>query len=145
MNAPADEPMDAGAMPTAFEARSEFEAQCVRAVLEDAGIACVVVPSGTAIFGFPLRAGGRTIPVRVLPDDLSRAKQAISEAKFVGRSIDWDEVDLGEEGPDVARTLSRTRRVRRTRMVVAAIVWIFLIAVALSAVAGLVRAVVGHR
>ena len=30
-----DLPVDAGAMPTVFEARSDFEAQCVRGVLED--------------------------------------------------------------------------------------------------------------
>ena len=145
MSAPADEPMDAGAMPTAFEARSEFEAQCVRTLLEEAGISCVVVPSGTTIFGFPLRAGGPTIPVRVLPEDLSRAKQAISEAKFVGRSIDWDEVDVGEASSDVAHALSRSRRVRRRRMVVTAMVWIILLAAALSAVAALIRAVVGRH
>ena len=75
--------MDASTMPIACEARNEFEAQCVQSVLEDAGIQSVIDPSGVAVFGFPLRAGSTVVPVRVLPEDLSRAKQMISEARWV--------------------------------------------------------------
>ena len=97
--------VDAGGMPTVFEARSDFEAQCVRGVLGDAGIRSVTVPTGQGIFGYPLRAGSRTVPVRVLPEDLSRARQALAEARWTGKSVDWDEVDVGEMPPEVARAL----------------------------------------
>lgn len=137
-------PLDAGAMPVAYEARTEFEAQCVRALLEDAGIRSMVVPSGASIFGFPMRASGVTVPVRVLPEDLSHAKQAISEAKFVGRSIDWDDADLGEMAPDVARALGAGRRARMLRRVAAGIVWAVLALVAATLLLKLFR-VVGGR
>jgi hypothetical protein len=130
-------PVDAGTMPTVFEARSEFEAQCVRGVLEDAGIRSVTVPTGQGIFGFPLRAGARTVPVRVLPDDLSRARQALSEARWTGKSVDWDEVDVGEMPPEVARVLAGARRDRWVRRAFLAVAWVALAFVALAAVSSL--------
>ena len=142
MSAPRDEPVDAGGMPVAYDARNEFEAQCVRSVLEDAGIRSVTLPSGQAIFGFPLRAGAAGVPVRVLAEDLSRAKQVIAEARWVGRSVDWDEVDVGEMPPDVARIMARTRRDRWVQRAVMAVAWLALLVVFGSIVLGLVRAIV---
>ena len=130
-------PMDAGAMPTVFEARSDFEAQCVRGVLEDSGIRSVMVPAGQGIFGFPMRAGARTVPVRVLPEDLSRARQALSEARWTGRSVDWDAVEVGEIPPEVARVLAGARTDRWIRRALLAVAWVALAFVALSLVAGL--------
>jgi hypothetical protein len=118
--------IDAGAMPAAFEARSEFEAQCVRSVLEDAGIASVIPPTGQAIFGFPLRTGGNTVPVRVLPEDLSRARQVLAEARWTGKSIDWDEVDVGEVPPEVARVLRGDRAGRWIRRGILAVAWVLI-------------------
>lgn len=118
--------IDAGAMPSAFEARSEFEAQCVRSVLEDAGIASVMPPTGQAIFGFPLRTGGTTVPVRVLPEDLSRARQVLAEARWAGKSIDWDEVDVGEVPPEVARVLRGDRAGRWIRRAVLGVAWMLI-------------------
>jgi hypothetical protein len=118
--------VDAGDMPTAYEARNEFEAQCVRGVLEDAGIRSVTVPAGQAIFGFPLRAGARGVPVRVLPDDLSRARQVIAEARWTGRSIDWDEVDVGEVPPEVARMLGGDRAGRWIRRGILGVAWVII-------------------
>ena len=115
--------IDAGAMPAAFEARSEFEAQCVRSVLEDAGIASVIPPTGQAIFGFPMRTGLNTVPVRVLPEDLSRARQVLAEARWTGKSIDWDEVDVGEAPPEVARMLGGDRVGRWIRRGILAVAW----------------------
>ena len=138
-----DLPVDAGAMPTVFEARSDFEAQCVRGVLEDAGIRSVTVPAGQAIFGFPLRAGARGVPVRVLPDDLSRARQVIAEARWTGRSIDWDEVDVGEMPPEVARMLARSRSDRWIRRAFLAVAWIALATVVLGMAVSLYRAARG--
>jgi len=131
--------VDAGDMPTAYEARNEFEAQCVRGVLEDAGIRSVTVPAGQAIFGFPLRAGARGVPVRVLPDDLSRARQVIAEARWTGRSIDWDEVDVGEVPSEVARVLSRVRREAWIRRAMQALAWLMLALVAAGMVVSLWR------
>lgn len=133
--------LDASAMPVAHEARSEFEAQCIRSVLEDAGIRSVVLPGGQALFGFPLRAGGAGVPVRVLPEDLTRARQAISEARWVGRSIDWDELDVGDMPPEVARMMGRARQERIVRRVMKAIAWVALLAVAGGIAAELFRAV----
>jgi hypothetical protein len=135
--------VDAGDMPTAYEARNEFEAQCVRGVLEDAGIRSVTVPAGQAIFGFPLRAGARGVPVRVLPDDLSRARQVIAEARWTGRSIDWDEVDVGEMPLEVARMLARSRSDRWIRRAFLAVAWIALATVVLGMAVSLYRAARG--
>ena len=135
--------VDAGDMPTAYEARNEFEAQCVRGVLEDAGIRSVTVPAGQAIFGFPLRAGARGVPVRVLPDDLSRARQVIAEARWTGRSIDWDEVDVGEMPPEVARMLARSRSDRWIRRAFLAVAWVALATVILGMAVSLYRATRG--
>lgn len=129
-----DLPVDAGAMPTVFEARSDFEAQCVRGVLEDAGIRSVTVPTGQGIFGFPLRAGSRTVPVRVLPDDLSRARQALAEARWTGKSVDWDAVEVGEMPPEVARVMAGARTDRLVRRALAAVLWAALALVAASLV-----------
>lgn len=134
-------PLDAAAMPVAHEARNEFEAQCVRTVLEDAGIRSVVLPSGQAVFGFPLRAGGATVPVRVLPEDLTRARQAISEARWTGRSIDWDELDVGEVPPDVARILGSARRERIVRRLVLAVAWAALATVLAGVAVSLFRSI----
>jgi len=135
--------VDAGEMPVAYEARNEFEAQCVRSVLEDAGIRSLTLPHGQAIFGFPMRAGASGVPVRVLPDDLSRAKQVIAEARWVGRSVDWDEVDVGEMPPDVARMLARARTDAWIRRALLAVAWVALAMVACSFAVALVRSVLG--
>ena len=134
------DPLDAADMPVAHEARSEFEAQCVRSVLEEAGIRSVVLPGGQAVFGFPLRPGGG-VPVRVLPEDLTRARQAIAEARWVGRSIDWDELDVGDMPPDVARMLGRARRERLVHRLLMAIGWVALAAVVGGIAAGVWRSI----
>ena len=142
MNAPADDPgrmMDAGTMPVAYNARNEFEAQCVRSVLEDAGIKSVTLVPGQGIFGFPLRASAPGVPVRVLPEDHSRALQVIAEARWVGRSIDWDEVDVGEVPPEVARMLDRKRPERIFIRIVKSLIWIYLAVVLVGMVGSLVR------
>lgn len=100
--------VDVGDMATVMHASTEFEAEAVRAVLADAGIRSVMVPTGSNVFGFPLGASGRGIPVRVLPDELDRARTALAQAQFVGRSVDWDDVDVGEIPPDVQRDLGHS-------------------------------------
>lgn len=136
--------MDSSSMPIACEARNEFEAQCVQSVLEDAGIQSIRDPSGVAIFGFPLRAGSTAVPVRVLPEDLSRARQMISEARWVGKSVDWDDVDVGEMPPDVIRMLSRARSDRVIGHVIMAVAWVAIAAVMVSIAIGLVRSISGR-
>lgn len=113
--------LDVGAMSTVHEARSEFEAECIRSVLEDAGIASVIPPSGQGVFGFPLRAGGASVPVRVLPEDLSRARQVLAEARWAGKSIDWDDADVGEVPSEVRDELGQVGKQRRIRRVVMAV------------------------
>ena len=143
MNAPADDPrriMDAGTMPVAYNARNEFEAQCVRSVLEDAGIKSVALVPGQGIFGFPLRASAPGVPVRVLPEDHSRALQVIAEARWVGRSIDWDEVDVGDVPPEVARVLDRGKSERIFARLVKSLIWIYLAAVIIGIVVPVIRA-----
>jgi len=132
-----NEHSDPGLLPTVHLARDEFEAECVRGVLEDAGIASVVPPTGQGVFGFPLRAGGPGVPVRVLPQDLSRAREVLAEARWRGRSIDWDEVDVGDMPPEVARLMrpaGRASRIRRAAIGVALVLLALMLAlVALGA------------
>ena len=137
-----DRVLDAGDLAVAFEARNDFEAQCVRTLLQEAGIQSVTIPSGAAIFGFPLRPGGG-IPVRVLPEDLTRARQTIAEAKFVGKSIDWDDVDVGEVPPDVARVLAGARRTRMTRRAIRPLAIVALVVIAVAMVRALVVSIAG--
>lgn len=127
-------------MPVAYEARNEFEAQCVRTVLEDAGIKSVTLAPGQGIFGFPLRASAPGVPVRVLPEDHSRALQVIAEARWVGRSVDWDEVDVGDVPPEVARVLDRGRSERIFARLVKSLIWIYLAAVVVGIVVPVIRA-----
>jgi len=141
-DAPPHRLLDAGDLAVAFEARNDFEAQCVRTLLQEVGIQSVTIPSGAAIFGFPLRPGGG-IPVRVLPEDLTRARQTIAEAKFVGKSIDWDDVDVGEVPPDVARVLAGARRTRMTRRAISAVAIVALVVIAVAVVRALVVSIAG--
>ncbi|MBL9141467.1 MAG: hypothetical protein JNK53_06325 [Phycisphaerae bacterium] len=105
--------IDAGDLPTLTFARSEFEAGTIRAVLSEAGIRSIAVPCGTGIFGFPMGTRGEGIPIRVLPNDLNRAREVLSEARFVGQSVDWDDVDIGEMPPEIRATLERGGLPRR--------------------------------
>lgn len=136
--------VDVGKMPCVYEARDDFEAQCVRSVLLEAGIRSVVLSSGESIFGFPMRAGRAVVPVRVLEEDLSQAKQAISEARWTGRSVDWDEVDVGEVPPEVAQVLRRAGRERVIVRVLLVLGWLALGLVFISIGTGVVRAVLGQ-
>ena len=135
--------LDVGAMSTVHDARSEFEAECIRSVLEDAGIASVVPPSGQGVFGFPLRAAGASVPVRVLPEDLSRARQVLAEARWAGKSIDWDDADVGEVPAEVRDELGRGERHRRVRRIVMAVgravVAVILLLMIAQGVWGLIR------
>lgn len=106
---PDDLAVDIGDLVTVFEARSEFEAETIRAVLKDAGILSVALPSGSGVFGFPLTAQGLTVPVRVLPHDYDRAREVLAHARFIGRSVDWDDADVGEMLPEVRAVLEKPR------------------------------------
>jgi hypothetical protein len=107
-------------MPTVTHAQTEFEAEAIRAVLADAGIRSLVVPCGSNVFGFPMAPGGKGIPVKVLEEDLSRAREVLSRARFVGRSVDWDDADLGEMAPEVRAALEKRGGARRVGGVLAA-------------------------
>ena len=78
----------------------------------------------------------------ITSEDLSRAKQVIAESRWVGRSVDWDEVDVGEMPPDVARIMARTRRDRWVQRAVMAVAWLALLVVVGSIALGLLRAIV---
>jgi hypothetical protein len=58
----------------------------------------------------------------------------------VGRSIDWDEIDVGDVPPEVARMLGRGRSERVLARAMMAVAWIALSVVLLSFVVSLVRA-----
>ncbi|MFM1936080.1 MAG: putative prokaryotic signal transducing protein [Planctomycetota bacterium] len=133
---------DPGLLPTVHLARDEFEAECVRGVLEDAGIASVVPPTGQGVFGFPLRAGGPGVPVRVLPQDLSRAREVLADARWRGRSIDWDEVEVGDMPPEVARLMRPGGRPRWIRRVAIGVALTLLALMLASVVSGAWRAIV---
>jgi hypothetical protein len=81
--------------------------------------------------------------VRVLPDDLSRARQVLAEARWTGRSVDWDQVDVGEVPPEVARVLARSRTEAWIRRAHVALAWLVLALVAAGFVVSVVRLVRG--
>ena len=64
----------------------------------------------------------------------------IAEARWVGRSIDWDEVDVGDVPPEVARVLDRGQSERIFARLVKSLIWIYLAAVIIGIVVPVIRA-----
>ena len=123
-----------GDLVTLLTATSEFAANAIVVVLEDAGIPAVAfgtVQSGFGL-GHPLVFG---TPVQVRRDDLELARTTLSQARRDSVDIDWDQVELGERedqlplgqgGTPLALVLgfSATALVLLTGLV-AAIWWVF--------------------
>ncbi|MDG2200603.1 MAG: DUF2007 domain-containing protein [Phycisphaerales bacterium] len=80
---------------TLLTATSEFAANAIVVVLEDAGIRAVAfgtVQSGFGL-GHPLVFG---TPVQVRREDLELARTTLNQARRDSVDIDWDKVELGE-------------------------------------------------
>jgi hypothetical protein len=79
----------------------------------------------------------------VLPEDLSRARQVLAEARWSGKSIDWDDADVGEVPAEVRDELGKGERHRRVRRIVMAVgravVAVILLLMIAQGVWGLVR------
>jgi hypothetical protein len=50
----------------------------------------------------------------------------LAEARWTGKSIDWDEVDVGEVPPEVARVLRGDRAGRWIRRGILAVAWVLI-------------------
>lgn len=80
---------------TLLTATSEFAANAIVVVLEDAGIPAVAfgtVQSGFGL-GHPIVFG---TPVQVRSEDLELAQATLNQARQDSIDIDWDQVELGE-------------------------------------------------
>jgi len=89
---------DADHLETLLVATSEFAANAVVVVLEDAGIEARAFGTIQGGLGFPL--GHHTLgwgtPVQVRASDLESARNALEKARRDSVDIDWDSVELGE-------------------------------------------------
>ncbi|MSR28449.1 MAG: hypothetical protein EXS03_02590 [Phycisphaerales bacterium] len=96
---------DGDSLVTVHLASTEFEAQTIVAVLVEREIDAVAFPSAMQTLGLEgigaQSLGG--VPVQVRERDLERAKSALRANKFLADSVDWDQVDVGEEDPDAVR------------------------------------------
>ncbi len=89
---------DADRLETLLVATSEFAANAVVVVLEDAGIEARAFGTVQGGLGFPLghHTFGWGTPVQVRASDLERARHALDQARRDSIDIDWDSVELGE-------------------------------------------------
>ena len=127
---------------TLTTAASEFEAQAIVAVLQEAGIEAFAF--GAVQAWYPL-AGQIAVPVQVRQADVDRAEVALKQNVADSIDLDWNDVDLGQTEDDVPVAHPHAD-VRRPPMPLAA--WLgFLIAVALVAVMfiGAIMAIWPHR
>jgi hypothetical protein len=89
---------DADRLETLLVATSEFAANAIVVVLEDAGIEARAFGTIQGGLGFPLghHTFGWGTPVQVRASDLERAQNALDQARRDSVDIDWDSVELGE-------------------------------------------------
>ena len=83
---------------------SEFEANTVVAVLQEAGIEAFAF-GVSALTPLGLRIGG--CPVQVRQADLDRAKKALAQNVADSVDIDWDEIDVGQREDNLPLTSRR--------------------------------------
>lgn len=101
-NRPADSTADAdGELVTVFQAASEFEANSMVVVLEDAGVRACTFGAGTLPSVRTLTTGQPArVPVQVSRRDFERAAALVAALPASAGEINWDEVDVGEPLPD---------------------------------------------
>lgn len=93
-----DEP-DPRALVTIRRVRSEFEANLIVSLLQDADIeAFAFVLTRNAL---PISLRQLDIPVQVRAGDRVAAEAVLAERRDAGDSTDWDSVDLGEREDDL--------------------------------------------
>ncbi|MDZ4830231.1 MAG: DUF2007 domain-containing protein [Phycisphaerae bacterium] len=124
---------DLGPLVTAYEAEHEFEARAVVVVLADAGITAFVFAGGTVGYSDPIFGMSSRVPVQVAESQVEQARRALREAKYVGASIDWDDVDVGESEPESRLFVPLTQAVGRA---LAMIGWVVGVAAIIVTVAG---------
>lgn len=78
---------------------TEFEAQTLVVVLEEAGIPASAF--GSVRSTLPLGARFTGVPVQVRRGDLERARVVLERRRTESADIDWDAVDLGAREDDV--------------------------------------------
>lgn len=101
-----------------MEASTEFEAQTIAAVLEDAGIKAQVFALGAALGMGMGPAFGRVL-VQVGERDVEPARAALKDARFIGASVDWDSVDIDDSQAEVERPALPARFLARLGFLVA--------------------------
>lgn len=103
-----------------LEARSEFEARTIVAVLEDSGLEARVFVLGNLGLPHALTPGSGGIPVHVRRSRIAQAQRVIEASREVGASVDWESVDIGDEPPSAPGRAPSLRVILRAAMVVIA-------------------------
>jgi hypothetical protein len=118
-------------------ARNELEAAIVVNALEEEGIKSVM--SGVHTTGFRAEAPG-WVEVLVAEEDLPRAQRVLNHVRPNEPDIDWSAVDVGEpEESSQSDTAPRVTSLRLWRRIVFAFVVIWIIWIAASIGAELIR------
>ena len=81
---------------------TEFEANVLVAVLEEAGIEAFAF--GAMRAALPLSERLTSVPVQVRRRDLEQAKAALAQNVADSVDLDWDEVDVGERDDNLPLT-----------------------------------------
>ena len=90
-----------GELVTVFQATSEFEANSMVVVLEDAGVRACTFGAGTLPSVRTLTTGEPArVPVQVARRDFEQAAALVAALPATAGEINWDEVDVGEPLPD---------------------------------------------
>ena len=120
---------------TLLTATSEFAANSLVIVLEDAGIPAFAFSSAQNIFGVTGMSGNLlSTAVQVRREDLERAKAALESNRIDSVDIDWDAIDVGEPVEQIRPPRSGLPLMATLGMVVAA----------LALLSGLILALVGN-
>ncbi|MBM4112243.1 MAG: hypothetical protein FJ253_02540 [Phycisphaerae bacterium] len=101
-----------------MEARDEFEARTIVAVLEDAGLEARIFVLGNLGLPHSLTPGSTGIPVHVRRSKIAQARRALDASREVGASVDWESIDMGDEPPPTQARSPFFRTIRRAGLVV---------------------------
>lgn len=101
-----------------MNARDEFEARTIVAVLEDAGLEARIFVLGNLGLPHSMGPGVTGVPVHVRRSRVAQAQRVLDESREVGASVDWESVDIGDERPTPPRRAPSMGAIARSAMIV---------------------------